>query len=177
MNILALCLAMIEDESQQHKFEQLYHRYRGLMYHCAEALLHDSHLAEDAVNIAFMQIARNMDSVGDVDSKRTKQLMVTAVERKAMTLYARQNREYQHTMSMEEVGEVTVTNEHENEKQYLLEEAILKLPLEYQQVILLKYSREYSSKEIAAILEYSVSKVDQLLSRGRRQLRKMLKEV
>ena len=68
-----------------------------------------------------------------------------------------------------------IQNEHE--KQYLLEEVILRLPLEYQQVILLKYSREYSSKEIAAILDYSVSKVDQLLSRGRRQLRKMLKVV
>ncbi|MBR5317994.1 MAG: sigma-70 family RNA polymerase sigma factor [Peptococcaceae bacterium] len=174
MNILALCLAMIEDEAQQHKFEQLYHRYRGLMHHCAEALLHDSHLAEDAVNIAFMQIAGNIDCVDAVDSNRTKRLMVTAVERKAMTLYARQNREYQRTVTMEEVEDMTV--EYDNRELELLEEAILKLPLEYQQVILLKYSQEYSSKEIAAILDYSVSKVDQMLSRGRRQLRNLLKE-
>lgn len=175
MNILAVCLAMIDDEAQQRKFEELYHRYRGLMYHCAEALLHDSHLAEDAVNIAFMQIARNMDCVGEVDSNRTKRLLITIVERKAMTLYTRQNREYQRTVTMEEVEDMAV--EFDSEEQTLLEEAILKLPLEYQQVILLKYSQEYSSKEIATMLDYSVSKVDQILSRGRRQLRNLLKEV
>ena len=91
-----------------------------------------------------------------------------------MTLYARQNREYQRTVTMEEVEDMP--GEYDNRELELLEEAILKLPLEYQQVILLKYSQEYSSKEIAAILDYSVSKVDQLLSRGRRQLRNLLKE-
>ena len=173
--LLTFFLAMIEDEAQHHTFEQLYYRYRGLMQHCAEALLHDAHLAEDAVNIAFMQIAQNMDKIDQVESSRTKRLMVTIVERKAMTLYARQSREYQRTVSMEEVGDVATALEEE--PQLALEEAILKLPLAYQQVILLKYSQEYSAKEIAAILGYSVSKGEQMLSRGRRKLREMLKEV
>lgn len=175
MNILTLCLAMIEDGSQHHKFEQLYYRYRGLMQHCAETLLHDAHMAEDAVNIAFMQIARNMDKVDEIESNRTKRLMVTVVERKAMTLYERQKREYQRTVSMEEVEHLTA--EFDKEQQAMLEEAILKLPPAYQQVILLKYSQGYSNKEIAALLDYTVSKVDQLLSRGRRQLRVLLEEV
>ena len=174
MSILSICLALIEDKAEQDKFEALYYQYRGLMYYCAQKLLHDEHLAEDAVSIAFLQVAQNMDKVDEVMSASTKRLMVTIVERKAMTLYQRQQREYNRTVDMDEViCEATSLGTEEN----ALMDAILQLPLIYQQVILLKYSRGYSSKEIAAILDYTVAKVDQLLSRGRRRLKKLLEAV
>ena len=53
----------------------------------------------------------------------------------------------------------------------------MKLSPDYQQVMMLKYVHGYKSKEIAAMLGYSVSKVDQLMSRGRKQLLKFLEEV
>ena len=54
--------------------------------------------------------------------------------------------------------------------------AILKLPLLYRQPIILKFSQGYTTKEIAAILDYSVAKVEKLIGRGKKQLEKLLEE-
>lgn len=175
MKILTICLAMINDEAGQSKFEELYYRYKGLMLHCANNLLQDMHLAEDAVNIAFFQIAQNIHRIGEVDSASTRRLAVTITERRAIELYRARQREYNRTTVME--AAMHMEKEYDNEQELLLTEAILKLSPTYQQVIILKYSQGYSNREIAALLDYTVSKVDQLLSRGRRQLRILLEEV
>ena len=113
--------------------------------------------------------------IGEVDSASTRRLAVTITERRAIELYRTRQREYNRTTVME--AAMHMEKEHDNEQELLLTEAILKLSPTYQQVIILKYSQGYSNREIAALLDYTVSKVDQLLSRGRRQLRILLEEV
>jgi RNA polymerase sigma factor (sigma-70 family) len=49
-------------------------------------------------------------------------------------------------------------------------DAILELPEQYKGVLLLKYADGYGNKEIAELLGYSVTKVDQLISRGKKLL-------
>lgn len=44
-----LLLAMIDNEEDKSKFEQLYNQYKQLMFYIANGILHDENLAEDAV--------------------------------------------------------------------------------------------------------------------------------
>ena len=53
-------LSMIESESDKSLFEQLYIRYKGLMYHIAYRILQNREDAEDAVHQAFVSIAKNI---------------------------------------------------------------------------------------------------------------------
>ena len=55
-----------------------------------------------------------------------------------------------------------------------LARVILQLPLPYQHAILLKYAQGYNTREIASILECTVSRVEKMLSRGKKQLRQLL---
>ena len=55
---LSVYLAMIEGEAEQHKFEQLYWKFKGLMYYRAYEILQEEQAAEDAVSMAFLRIAR-----------------------------------------------------------------------------------------------------------------------
>lgn len=55
-------------------------------------------------------------------------------------------------------------------------EAVMTLPARYRLVIHLFYYEEYSVKEIAEILETPVNTVKSRLSRGRKLLKKKLKE-
>ena len=69
--MLQLFLTLIEETTEKEKFEVLYYRYRDLMHYIAMAILHDEHLAEDAVQEAFFRVARNFHKVGAVESLRT----------------------------------------------------------------------------------------------------------
>ena len=171
LNILAVCLAMIEDESEQQKFEQIYWAYKDLMFYCAEQKLHDVHLAEDAVNISFMHLARNMGTVDEAFSQKTKRLMVTIAERTAINLYHKRQKEMNRTVCIDEVQHMA---KEAMDFDNIVAQTILKLPLEYRQAIILKYSQGYTTREIAAILDCSVAKVEKLLSRGKKQLEKLL---
>ena len=46
-----------------------------------------------------------------------------------------------------------------------------------QQIILLRYADGYTNRDIAAMLDFSVAKVDKIISRARKQLALLLEEV
>jgi len=59
-------LALIDNEQDQLKFENLYNQYRKQMLSLAQSILHNTFDAEDAVHEAFLGIARNMPSVNKI---------------------------------------------------------------------------------------------------------------
>ncbi len=178
LKLLQVCLALIEDETEQHKFEQMYWQYRNLMFHHAKKRLQDNHLAEDAVSMAFLSVAQNMGMVKEAVSKETKWLLVTIVDRAAINLYKKQQRIDNRTISVDEVDDMQdVTQEPYNDLVYSVAEAIETLPLLQQQIILLRYAEGYSNREIAAMLDFTTAKVDKIISRARKQLALLLKEV
>ena len=174
MRILAICLSMINDAKEENKFEQLYWEYKELLFYCAMNKIHDEHRAEDAVNITFMHIAQNMHMIEEAVSPRTKRLLITIVERTAINMYKKHQKEYNRTINIEDVNPELLYGYQEEET--ALAQAILKLPLNYRQVIILKYAQGYSTEEIAAILDYSLDKTRKLISRGKKKLEKLLEE-
>ena len=174
MKLLALCLSMISDPKEEVKFEQLYWEYKDLLRYCAMDKVHDAHRAEEAVSTAFMHVAKNMHMIEEPVSPRTKRLLVTIVERTAINMYKKHQKEYNRTINIEDVNPEILVGYQEEET--ALAQAILKLPLQYRQVIILKYSQGYRTEEIAAILDYSVEKTKKLISRGKKKFEKLLEE-
>ena len=69
--MLVYYLQMLDTPEEKVQFEQIYMKYRGLMYHVAENILHDSQEAEDAVHNAFLRIIKRFsksqnDSLEDI---------------------------------------------------------------------------------------------------------------
>ncbi len=177
MELLQLCLALMDDETDKQKFERMYWQYRNLMFHHAKKRLKDDHLAEDAVSTAFLSVAQNMGMVKEAVSKETKWLLVTIVDRTAINLYKKQQRIENNTISVDEVDEMQdIPQEPDTDLAYMVADAIEKLPLLHQQIILLRYAEGYSNREIAAMLDFTTAKVDKMISRARKQLALLLKE-
>ena len=63
--MLSLYLTLIDSEEDKKKFVQFYEAYRGLMHYTANRILQDDFAAEDAVQEAFLRIAKNFHKVGD----------------------------------------------------------------------------------------------------------------
>ncbi len=165
--------AIIDEPKQITKFEQLYRKYRMLMLYRAREILHDDYWAEDAVSEAFLKIAKNIEKIHIVDSAETRHFVLIITERSAIDIYHKQNKNT--VVSLEEVLDEPA---YENASQDLspLAAAIVKLPVNYRQVILLKFSEGYSNREIADMLGYSVSKVEKLIARGKKKLQRYLQE-
>ena len=169
---LIVYLSLMSAEDDRIKFEELYHYYLKLALYRAKEFLPNEELAEDAVHIAFLKIAQNMHKIDDAVSPRTKALIMRVVERSAINLYKAENRHQSRKTVLEEAEEIEAASVQENH----LADLILELPEQYRSVILLKYAGNYKSREIAELLGYSVSKVDQLASRGKKLLEKKLAE-
>ena len=92
-------------------------------------------------------------------------------------LARKQKRKQSHRADFSEIEQYIAPEKTDAIAEHYLDEALERLPWPYQQVILLKYANGYNNKEIAALLGYTVSKVEKLLSRGKKKLRQLLEEV
>lgn len=61
--MLALYVTLLKTDEQRSKFEYIYNKYRGFMYHIAFGTMHDQYLAEDAVHETFLNLIRIIDEV------------------------------------------------------------------------------------------------------------------
>ena len=77
---------MIDSEEDKTKFEQIYLKYRGLMFYVAMKILRNEHNAEDAVHKAFLSILENLDKISNVECPKTQSYIVIIVERKAIDI-------------------------------------------------------------------------------------------
>ncbi len=170
LELLQWCLALIEEESDKEKFEALYKKYIDLMHYKAHTILKQQELAEDAVSIALLSIAKNIRMIGGVYSDQTKHYIMLITHRSALNLLKKQKREENRFASLEEAEGMAKEIESDDS----LTSAMLALPSPYKEVIMLKYSGGYKNREIAVLLNLTVSNVDKIVNRGKKKLEREL---
>lgn len=90
--MLAFYMMLIDDEQNKSKFEQLYYEYRDRMMYVALSVLHNNEDSEDAVHNAFIGIAKNMDSIGEVASVQTLSYVLKATKNTAINMLGKNKR-------------------------------------------------------------------------------------
>jgi len=166
---LLVYLSAIDTAEDRARFEQLYRKYRGLMFHVANKILNNESDAEDAVHHAFLAIIDHFEKFSEIDCPKTRAFVVTIVERKAIDIYRSKNRknalpfeEYINVPSVDEIHSAVEGSE--------IAGAIASLPTKYRELILLKYDSGYSDQEIAEMLSMSVENVGRTIRRAKAKL-------
>ena len=173
---MLIYLSIIELEEDKNKFEQLYTTYKQTMFYVANRILKDEYLSEDAVHQAFfLRIIDNLSKIDKIDCHKTKGFIVVIVENIAIDFYRKRKRE--NSISFDKV-EIYIEDVKNSDIFILndIEEAILKLPINYSTVLRLKYSQGYTNEEISEILKISEENVRQRISRGKKRLIEILAE-
>ncbi|MGL4345183.1 MAG: RNA polymerase sigma factor [Cellulosilyticaceae bacterium] len=173
-------LMMLDTEEEKSKFEKIYFKYRQLMFHVANEILNDEHLAEDTVHKSFIKIMKHLDKINEVECPKAKGFIVIVVKHTAIDLYRKRKRE--NTVRMDEDVLIehrgpTVEQEIIDKIENPLTAKILSLPHHYSEIILLKYSHNYTDKQISKLLGLSEENVKKRLQRAKKKLEKSLKEV
>jgi RNA polymerase sigma-70 factor (ECF subfamily) len=160
---------MIDSEEDKTKFEQIYLKYRGLMFYVAMKILHNEHNAEDAVHQAFLSILENLDKISNVECPKTQSYIVIIVERKAIDII-RTNTKIVNINFDETIGGIEIPLPGDNG----VADAMAKLPARYREVLLLRYDNGYTAKELAKILDMKKDSVQKLLWRSKNALQKII---
>ena len=168
--MLSLYLSMLESGEDKAKCTQLYEKYHGLLIHVAYAKLKDEHLAEDAVHSAFLNIVRNFHLVGEVNSHKTKRLLVVVTENAAIDML-RKNKHYA-PVSYDDLENVLSVDKDilDNVAAQELVGLISELPPIYRDVLELRAYHRLSEKQIAVILDVEYATVRKRLERARTML-------
>lgn len=166
-------LEMLPDDSDKAKLEQVYLRYRGLMFHVASRILNNSPDAEDAVHQSFISIAEHIKKISSPVCTKTQSFVVTIVERKAIDIYRRKAKQRVLPLEDETAG---LPVDMEAVRLSPLAAAISMLPARYRQFILLKYHCGYSSQEVADMLGLSYEGAHSLDQRAKKKLKELLEK-
>lgn len=176
--MIALYLALIDDEKDKIKFREVYEAYRKQMWYAANDILHDRFLAEDAVHDAFLGIARNFSKIRSFEPKTIRAYVITSA-RNAALMIARKNKT-DSTVDIESLYGIRDTKADEDinriETLDFAVSVINRLPELYREVMYLRFVLELSDKEIALQLGRSQNTVCQQISRGRKMFIEIMSE-
>lgn len=170
----------IENDNDREKVTLIYKQYSRTMLYIADSILHDIHLAEDAVSEAFIKIMNNLEKINIVDSYRTRGFVVVVVRNVALDMLRRQKRmqmisveDYSDSIGYEEPDFANITAKEACE---MIEGCISRLNKNYADILYLKMEFECSYEEIGKILGINQENVKTRLCRARRALKTELEK-
>lgn len=126
-----LYLAMIDSDADKSKFEILYSEYKNLMYYTANRILRNSSDAEDVVHQAFLKVIEILDTISSPRCHKTRALLVTITEHKAIDLYREKQRRNVLPVVEEYVGAAPAAEIERLAERDTLAAAIASLPPRY----------------------------------------------
>ncbi len=158
----------------QHKhrfFEQLVSAYSNDLYRYAYWLCKQPTVAEDLVQETFTRAWKAIDNLKD--EKAAKAWLITILRRENARMYEK----YQPQLL--EIEEAIVADDYHNEpneqfEKQQLHQAIMELPTDYKEPLILQIIWGYSGDEIAAQLDLKLATVNTRLFRARQQLKVLL---
>lgn len=168
-------LLLIDTEPDKRKFVIIYEKYRALMLKVAFDVLKDSHEAEDAVQEAFIKVARNMKCVGEVNSDKTKRFLITVAKNAAIDISRKKEKRSRFEVYVDEMShckEPVVYDETDIDSEQL--DVLKNLPAKYRDVFVLKYACRYKNSEIARILGITEGNIRLRIARGKQKIQEEL---
>ena len=174
MYMLIFYLSLIDTDEDKTKFEQLYHRYKQMMYGVALRMTGNPCDAEDAVHDSFIKVLRHLSKIEEVSSHKTAAFLVIILRNTVLDLLAKKNREALCTM--EDVPEYKTgrCDVSEHMEHMTLVETLRSLSERSRDVLELKALYQLSNGEIADFLDISQAAVRKRLERARNELRNAL---
>ena len=147
---------------------QLFESLRPDLLRFAQWLARDRAIAEDIVQEALLRAWRSRDALKDPGAARP--WLLTIVRREHARLYERKRLELVSLDDASEIAPGAGTTESEDQL-FALRHAIMKLPIQYREPLVLQVLGGFSTEEIARELALSSTAVLTRLFRARNKLR------
>ncbi len=164
--MLVYYLQMLDTPEEKMRFEQIYLKYRGLMYRVADSILRNRQDAEDAVHNAFLRIIKHFKKFQTTPVEDLAPQVVVIARNEAISLL----RKRKGDAPLEDWDGLAASSESVSDYHALVD-SFTRLPQTYRAVMEMKLLLGCSDGEIAAKLGLSKTAVSTRISRGRQLLR------
>ncbi|MBQ7132047.1 MAG: sigma-70 family RNA polymerase sigma factor [Oscillospiraceae bacterium] len=169
--MLSAFLAMIDSESNKDRFEQLYNKYKDLMFNISYSYLNDYHAANDAVQEAFLRIAKSIQKFEQIDSEEVFGLISVITKFAAIDTYRILKKPKTEPLAAN--TKLFKSFDSDCSENFILQE-IYRLDEKYSSVLYLKCRYGFTLNEVANALNLPVSTVKNRLRKGRQLLAEAL---
>lgn len=170
-------LSLLDSEEEKYIFETIYKEYRSLMYFVANDIIHDEKESEDIVHDSFLKLIKILDKISNPVCPKTRNLVITIVERAAIDVYRSRKRHMNQELNEEVINVPSEDEIQKREKANKIQRAIALLPTKYREIILLKYDNELSNQEISDIMDMNEENVKKTIQRAKKKLACILEEI
>ena len=160
-------------------FKKIYNEYRKNIYNFL--IIKTRGNEEIAEDVFCETISSALDSAPKLKNcNNILGWLICIASRRLNDYFRKYYQEKKHLDKM--VGEITFNDEiieemHIQQKEFLLNSAMESIPVQYKQVLLLKYIEEKSQKEIAKLINNTVSSVENLLFKARKALKREISKI
>jgi len=178
---MLIFLLAIEDNEVRNKLEEIYHLYNRDLFYVSYAILKDYHEAEDVVQSTILKLADNLDKITDTKENKTRAFVVMIARNISKNIYnRRKNRELS---PIEEYEDILIDESNISPEQYILRldngcwvaKQLALIKPEYADILTMRYTYEYSNKEIGNLIEISEGNVRIRLLRAKKALHKIIR--
>ena len=174
--MLSLYLTMLGTSEERTKFEVLYQLHKRTMLYVAKGVLKDDYLAEDAVHEAFIRVINHFVKIGEPNSPQTRYFLIVIVRNISLTMLEKQKKTVLFE-DLEPLGGIQADLEDKVfdtiECQKIVN-AMEELPVQFRDVLYLRYVEEYKFSEIAPLLGLNQEIVKKRAQRGQKKLLELL---
>ena len=91
--LLSLYLAVLDDQSKEEQFIDVYNTYKRLVYHTAYKIMGDSYLAEDVLQEVFLYVAKNFSKIHRENCHKLAAYLVSCSRSRAYDMLRKQREE------------------------------------------------------------------------------------
>lgn len=148
--------------------EKSYKLYEQKMYQVAFGILHDSGLAEDAVQEAFLKLMKGNIYFADPESNDCKRYMITVIKHSSINIYNQKKKEAEVMyFSGEDAKIKDLSDQNDTDDGVDFEELFSDLPSKYYAVVNCLVIKSLSVKETAAELGISEAAVRKRFERAK----------
>lgn len=174
--MLNLFLTLIDDEGDKARFVDFYEKYKRLMFYVARGILKDDHLAEDAVQEAFLRVAKNFHKINDVSCPQTRNFAVIITRNISLNMLKKKDSIIDIDYYTDNEMLFVADDLFESVSASILTEKMFKLPESYRDILYLYHLYGYSFNEISNLLSLPAETTKKRAQRARHMLKEMLEK-
>lgn len=172
--MIPMIYAALVDDNDLSDFEKLYNDNKILAYSVAMKILGNNTLAEEAVSDAFLSIAKNFQTVNNLNAHKKRKYIIITV-RNASNMILRKEKHALDDLPLDE--EEYVSDEDITAFGIeLIKECMKKLSRTDKEIIYLRYTLDMDHKQISGTLGISQSASRKRLQKAKQTLKRLLEE-
>ena len=176
--MIGMYLALIDEPTDKEKFNEIYYRYKDMMFYKAMSILHNPSIAEEAVQESFLKIAINISKISAANCSKTAAFIVIIIRNTAINMLKSEH--LGETVPIDEVDEIVdistdlLTSLITREGYEKLITELKKLDKIYSDILMLKLVYGYNTDDISEMLKIPKRTVESRVYRGKKLLIKRL---